>query len=387
MVEPRKLRVMLDAIAAGDLRRGMSSGRSKPSAGPGLAVIPIYGYLSHRAADSWWDMSSYEGIREDFHRAEGDSKVDAILLDIDSHGGSSAGIFDLGDEIHASKKPVYAYVNEMAYSAGYLLASSAKQVFLPRTGGVGSIGVRMVHVDQSEFNKKMGVKVTNLYVGERKVDFDPHSPLSKEAQESAMKDLSGIYDLFADAVARNRGMTVKAVKGTEAACYMGQHAVEIGLADKVMTFDEAIDFIVEDAAAGGTSRTARGAIGGKESFTMNIEREVSEMQDKAFALRGKIANMDDRLTRLEHGRVEEVSIAEARRSKEQYQREQAAEDDQWISDMQALAGDDFRKKQEIMERQREASLSPSELKKKCAEDAEDERWVAGMLALKGQKEG
>ncbi|RJR46024.1 MAG: S49 family peptidase [Desulfobacteraceae bacterium] len=270
MISPQKLDVIVRVLGerigleGGEIQASeMAKARAPVTTGRvEIAVIPIIGSLVHRRAgmEALSGLRSYEGIREDFHRAEGDSKVDAILLDIDSHGGSSAGIFDLGDEIHNSKKPVYAYVNEMAYSAGYLLASSAKQVFLPRTGGVGSIGVRMVHVDQSEFNKKMGVKVTNLFVGERKVDFDPHSPLSKEAQESAMKELKDIYGLFADTAARNRGLNVQTVKGTEAACYMGQHAVDIGLADKVMNFDEVIDFIVEDVrTAGKTTSTARGA--------------------------------------------------------------------------------------------------------------------------------
>lgn len=277
MITPQKLDVIVRVLGE---RIGLEGGEIKASemvrARPPvktnrveIGVVPIIGSLVHRRAgmDAWSGMRSYEGIREDFRSALDDPKIDAILLDIDSHGGAVSGVFDLADEIRAAneRKPVYAYVNEMAYSAGYLLASSAKKMFLPRTGGVGSIGVRMVHVDQSEFNKKVGIKVTNLFVGERKVDFDPHSPLSKEAQESAMKELRDIYSLFADAVARNRGMTVQAVKGTEAALYMGQHAVDIGLADEVMTFDEAVSFIVEDVAtAGKTTKAARGGARKKE---------------------------------------------------------------------------------------------------------------------------
>ncbi|PKN26576.1 MAG: hypothetical protein CVU64_17560 [Deltaproteobacteria bacterium HGW-Deltaproteobacteria-21] len=151
MIEPRALEVLIRA-GGGDELRGRSSGRSRAGTESNrISVIPIHGVLSHR--EDWWgDGITYELIRTLLYDAL-DEDSTAILLDIDSHGGSSAGIFDLGDEIHHSTKPVYAYVNEMAYSAGYLLASSAKQVFLPRTGGVGSIGVRMVHMDQSEFNK------------------------------------------------------------------------------------------------------------------------------------------------------------------------------------------------------------------------------------------
>lgn len=247
-----------------------------------IAVIPIIGTLVHRTSGlgAMSGMRSYIGIRKDYREAINDSKVNAILLDIDTSGGAVAGVFDLVDEFYAGnqQKPLYAYVNEHAYSAGYALASPARKIFLPRTGGVGSIGVRMMHVDQSEFNKKKGIKVTNLFVGERKVDFDPHSSLSEEAYESAMKELRVIYDLFADITARNRGLSAEEVKGTKAALYMGQHAVEVGLADEVMSFDEAIEFIVDDLAASKNSRTARGWATKKEVKHTMPNNIVAEFQ-------------------------------------------------------------------------------------------------------------
>jgi len=71
--------------------------------------------------------------------ARDDSAVDALLLDIDSPGGESSGVFD---------KPVWAVANDMAFSAAYALASAADKLFVSRTGGVGSIGVIAMHVDQ-----------------------------------------------------------------------------------------------------------------------------------------------------------------------------------------------------------------------------------------------
>lgn len=276
MILPQKLEVITRVLGP---RIGLDEGevqatemvKARPPAKTNqveIAVIPIIGSLVHRTSGlgAMSGMRSYTGIRSEYREAMNDSKINAILLDIDTSGGAVAGVFDLVDEFYAGNqaKPLYAYVNEHAYSAGYALASPARKIFLPRTGGVGSIGVRMMHVDQSEFNKKEGITVTNLFVGERKVDFDPHSPLSKEAYESAMKELRDIYDLFAEITARNRGLSVAEVKGTEAALYMGQHAVRIGLADEVMTFDEAIEFIVDDVAANKNSNAAQGMANKKE---------------------------------------------------------------------------------------------------------------------------
>lgn len=287
MILPQKLEVITRVlgerigleggeIPAAEMVKARSAAKTKQIE---IAVIPIIGTLVHRTSGlgAMSGMRSYVGIREDYREAMGDSKVNAILLDIDTSGGAVAGVFDLVDEFYQGnqQKPLYAYVNEHAYSAGYALASPARKIFLPRTGGVGSIGVRMIHVDQSEFNKKEGIAVTNLFVGERKVDFDPHSPLSKEAYESAMKELKDIYNLFADITARNRGLSAEEVKGTEAALYMGQHAVRVGLADEVMSFDDAIEFIVEDLAADKNSRTARG--------WANKEKEVKHTMPNIFA--------------------------------------------------------------------------------------------------------
>ena len=287
MILPAKLDVIVRVL--GD-RIGVQGGEVKAeemiSARPPaktnrveIAVVPVIGSLVHRAVgmQALSGVRSYQDIRNNFREAVSDSKVNAILLDIDSPGGSVAGVFDLADEIHAAneQKPVYAFINESGYSAAYLLASSAKKILLPRTGGVGSIGVRMMHVDQSEFNKKAGITVTNLFVGERKLDFDPHSPLSKEAYDAAMKELREIHTLFADTVARNRGLSAEEVKGTEAALYMGQHAVRVGLADEVMSFDEAIGFIVDDLATDKNSTTARG--------WANKEKEVKHTMPNILA--------------------------------------------------------------------------------------------------------
>ncbi|TOL42864.1 serine peptidase, partial [Vibrio parahaemolyticus] len=70
-----------------------------------------------------------------------------ICLDIDSPGGEVAGCFDLVDLIYElrGKKPIYAILSENAYSAAYAIASAADKIYVPRTGGVGSVGVIVIH--------------------------------------------------------------------------------------------------------------------------------------------------------------------------------------------------------------------------------------------------
>ncbi len=211
---------------------------------PGVAVIPIHGTLVRRTVglEAESGLTSYTGLAAQLDAAIGNPAVSAILLDIDSPGGESGGVFDLADRIRAASqiKPVWAVANDMAFSAAYALASAASRVFVSRTGGVGSIGVIAMHVDQSEKDAQDGVHYTAVFAGDRKNDLNPHEPISSEAHAFLKAEVNRIYGLFVETVARHRGIEASAVRDTEAGLFFGQAAVAMGLADAIGTFDEAL---------------------------------------------------------------------------------------------------------------------------------------------------
>ncbi len=210
-----------------------------------IAVIPIHGILTKKpgAFDDFLGMTSYEKIQEEIEEALIDEKVETILLDIDSPGGEVSGLFDLADFIYESraKKKIIAMANDDAYSAAYAIASSAEKVFLTRTSGVGSIGVIASHIDQSAFDEKQGIKYTTIFAGSRKNDLNPHEPINHEGLESLRGEVDRLYEMFVQLIARNRNLSVKTIKDTEAGLYFGQNAIEIGLADGITTFSEFIN--------------------------------------------------------------------------------------------------------------------------------------------------
>ena len=218
---------------------------STSGSSPGVAVIPIHGTLVRRTVglEAESGLTSYTGLAAQLDAAIGNPEVSAILLDIDSPGGESGGVFDLADRIHAASqiKPVWAVANDMAFSAAYALACSASRVFVSRTGGVGSIGVIAMHVDQSEKDAQDGVHYTTVFAGERKNDLNPHEPISSEAHAFLKAEVNRIYGLFVETVARHRGIEPSAVRDTEAGLFFGQAAVAMGLADAVGTFDDALE--------------------------------------------------------------------------------------------------------------------------------------------------
>jgi signal peptide peptidase SppA len=214
-----------------------------------VAVIPIHGTLVRRTSglEAVSGLASYTSIAAQLDAALASPEVAAILLDVDSPGGESGGVFDLADRIRAGVqvKPVWAVANDMAFSAAYALVSAASRVFVARTGGVGSIGVIAMHIDQSVKDAKDGVRYTAVFAGERKNDLNPHEPISDEAHAVLKAEVDRVYDLFVETVARHRGLDADAVRATEAGLFFGPDAVGAGLADAVGGFDDALSQLTQ----------------------------------------------------------------------------------------------------------------------------------------------
>lgn len=211
----------------------------------GVATIPIIGSLANRVSgfEAFSGVQSYASMRSSITEAVADDRVKGILLDIDSPGGEVAGVFDLSDLIFASRgvKPIVASVNDMACSAAYLIASACDKIVTTQTGQVGSIGVVWTHVDVSKMNQAMGIAVTHVYAGKRKIEGSPYMPLSGAALARFQADVDQVFRMFVGSVARNRSMSEEAVIATQADVFIGSMGVEQGLADEIGTFDSAFD--------------------------------------------------------------------------------------------------------------------------------------------------
>lgn len=227
----------------------------------GIAVIEIAGTLVHRGA--WIGQSSgltsYEGIAAQLQAALADPGVRGIALDIDSFGGEVAGAFDLADRIRAARaqKPVHAFVAEHALSAGYVLASQADRIILPRTGAVGSIGVVALHTDMSGALDQKGIAVTLIHAGAHKIDANPYQPLPEAVHDQMQRELEVVRFLFAETVAAGRGvrLTHASALATEAAVFRGTDAIAAGLADELA--DPVTAFHAFAAAPHGTTSLSR----------------------------------------------------------------------------------------------------------------------------------
>jgi len=215
----------------------------------GVAVIEVSGSLVNRASgmDAQSGLTSYEQLGNEILEAATDPQVRGILLRFDSYGGEANGAWDVASLIEeaARVKPVWASVDDWALSAGYLLASATDRIWVTRTGGVGSVGIIAMHLDQSGWDAANGLRYTTIFAGDRKNDFNPHEPLSEGARGVLVGEVDRLYGMFVDAVARRRSLSAAAVRSTEAGIFYGEDSVARGLADRVGTFREALAAMTE----------------------------------------------------------------------------------------------------------------------------------------------
>ena len=212
----------------------------------GIAIITITGSLVNRGA---WvgassGLTSYEGIQYQLKQADSAGEVRAIVLDIHSPGGEAIGAFETAAMVRdiATRKTVVAVVNGMAASGGYAIASGATDIVTTSSGVSGSIGVISLHIDASAQLEQDGLKPTLIIAGSHKADGNPFGPLPDDVRASFQARVDGIYADFLSTVAAGRGdrLTVEMARATEARIYIGQQAVDVGLADRVGTFESVL---------------------------------------------------------------------------------------------------------------------------------------------------
>jgi signal peptide peptidase SppA len=220
----------------------------------GVALIGVFGLLVPDLPFHGATMGTgYNCIRIAAGAAFADPSVKAIALCIDSTGGMVAGCFELVEHLRfasrQAKKPIVSIVKDTAASAAYALACAGESISVPKTGGVGSIGVILMHMDMSGMLENAGVKVSLVHSGAHKVDGNPYEPLKREVRDEWQDDLDAYRLLFAETVAASRPMSVQDVLDTEARMYEGPMKTEFardeGLVDAVASPDDALAALIK----------------------------------------------------------------------------------------------------------------------------------------------
>jgi len=203
----------------------------------GIAIIPVVGSI-FRYANLFTSISgatSTQILSLDFNTALNDKEVKGILLNIDSGGGQANGISELSSMIFNARgiKPIKSYIGGSGASAAYWIGSSADEVIINDTGLAGSIGAMLSFDDDTEKKEKEGIETKKI--------ISSVSPL-KNSDSELQSLVDSLGNIFVENVARNRDTTIEDVKSNygKGGLFVGQEAVNAGLADKVGTFEEVL---------------------------------------------------------------------------------------------------------------------------------------------------
>lgn len=300
MVQPQKLDIILRVLGP---RIGLFASSTdgevvSPDAAPEdpmdhrtvpshIAVIDIFGPLVKRQSGNALSggPTTYSEIEEQFLAAEASPAIQGILLNIDSPGGEVGGAHELANLVFSERgrKPCFAVANDDAFSAAYLIGSSAERFYVSDSGGCGSIGTFALHVDQSALDQKLGLKYTYIKAGERKTDLNPHEPISDEAHAWLLAEINRLNEKFIAAVQRNRKLTPAQIRAQEAMCFFGPNCVAEGLADEVGAFQDAVNGLLARIGSPAPSPTVASATPANSRMEVQMDNNIVPQAEAAAA--------------------------------------------------------------------------------------------------------
>lgn len=212
-----------------------------------VAVLPIRGTILNRLSGmaAFSGGTGMEQLAKAFIQLRDDNGIKAIVLDIDSLGGSVEGLPETAKLIRDSReaKPIVAQVNVRAASAAYWLATAAQDIAVAPSGDVGSIGVITLHQDFSAALTEAGITTTIIASSPFKGEGNPYEPLSDDAKAAIEADVMAFDEMFHDAVAGARGAKVATVRSEfgQGRMVLAEEAVKRGMADRVATMEQTLN--------------------------------------------------------------------------------------------------------------------------------------------------
>jgi signal peptide peptidase SppA len=229
----------------------------------GTAVIPIEGVMAPKM-NLLMEISggvSTEVFANQVLEAAGAEDVRAIIIPIDSPGGSALGLAQAAQAVRAATvaKRVVSIASPMMASAAYYVGSAAEQVVAAPDSMVGSIGTISIHRDTSAAEEEAGLKYTMFTAGEYKGAGAEDFALDDKGRSVRQEIVDEYYSFFVSAVARHRGISPAVVikRYGEGKILTGNKALEVGMVDRLAMLPEVLGEI--EVAAAEASRQAEAA--------------------------------------------------------------------------------------------------------------------------------
>lgn len=265
------------------------------STGDKIAVIYVEGSIVSGSIYDGLGYATPDGINENIRQAMEDENVKAIVLRVDSPGGSSTAGEEIYEEVkkaHDAGMPIVVSMGNVAASAAYHISVPADVIVANPSTMTGSIGVIWTFENMSAYNEKEGIQYYIAKSGEFKDMGGSWRGLTDEEKEYADSVIIDVYETFVTDVAEGRNMSVSEVKDlADGRIYTGKKAKELGLVDELGNFYDAIDIATELAGIEGeptvvymNKPSISSLLFGSESQTSNttIETVLKQYQESPY---------------------------------------------------------------------------------------------------------
>jgi protease-4 len=229
-------------------------GRTKTVQHDKIAIIYVEGVIIGGRGQSnlLMEQGGTDQVIKQIHEARDDESVKAVVLRINSPGGSAAASQELGEEIKKLRtdndengrkgKIVVTSMGDVAASGGYWLAACTDKIYANPTTMTGSIGVYMPYANWEELYKKIGISQEKIKSGPHKDIMSPERQMTSEERGIIQVMVDDIYNQFVEVVAQGRKMdTAQVRKLADGRIYTGNQAKQLGLVDELGNMYDAID--------------------------------------------------------------------------------------------------------------------------------------------------
>jgi len=200
-----------------------------------------------------------------------------VAMVVDSGGGEAHGMIDSANYMRKLADEngirIIAYVDGMSASAAYGISCIADEIVMSSDSQVGSIGVLIQLMNNSKMLEKAGIERTFITAGKDKVPFAEDGSFTEAFKEKLQASVDDLYESFTSHVALYRKMSVDSVKNTEANVFMSKDAIQLGLADQIMTPENFYEYLATYAQSNLEGNT----MGNPLKKFMNNTKEDAEM--------------------------------------------------------------------------------------------------------------
>lgn len=274
--------------------------------GDGTAVLELKGSFINASLPPFierlFGVRGYASMQRDFEALAQDPEVKRVILDVDSGGGATSGIYDTIQALTDLRavKSVATYSSNFMCSAAYWIGSSVDMVGTSPMCASGNIGAMLIHTEHSGSLQQHGVKATIIRSRPNKGLGTSVEPLSPEARVELESHVNFIHDKFVEQVSANRRISVETLESgiSDGKVFFAQDAKKNGLIDIVGSFDE---FVSQFEAADVRSNATSGSIplnttlGASNMDLTQALAKIAEMETEAANQTAKVAQLDAEL--------------------------------------------------------------------------------------------